>query len=1242
MDTDRELHSDRKHLDAPVEEKEEAEQGSSKGRHKVYRWKEPRAPDGKMAAGIRRLNESEVVGRSKSLRKEGVEFTEDSGQSADREKKSKKSSHRRTAQTRTYGANLDEKQLRVTGSKAQKRFEGSAVTPDRRSGWAEEPVEIIAQEETSPEKSQRKKKLSRRQSARVRSDIVNFNEKQPRVADSEVAKCVGRSTISPARISRRVEEPTERTDSEETSPEKPQREKKLSRRRAMEIRARNAPVGSIESANEKEINGNPVEHKAGRGGSSLHLSSRADTPGLRLQSDGASGNRTDITEELSDQPIAEGRLSRRQAAQIQRTKPHGRLQQSGFKDIGQNPNPDKRKKRRLRSDFKQADVENAAVTDADERELLDENILVKGENGGYGRLIQRPAGRVDAREEPESQAGKKRRRNSRSSMLDKPSLEESEDGWVTAESEVRWAQAGAEISRSPAESDEETYQEHPYPRRKLRETSLRSKSVDISENGVKGQDTADSGKQKKQNRLRHESEPEQDLLEELNDTEIMESGGISHRPGRRKTDPEAISASEAFVSETVDALDSHESGNEGISMPGQISEASSRSKKAYRRLYYESETSEARQMNGQNGSARATTGKKQKRPGLQFDDEASGMVIGAGMRPVKRAAAVTAGTASAAVHGKIAEAEDDSLSVEAVHQTEEAAEGVLHLVSHRNRQKKGAGKSRTRRGRPSGKHLNRSAENSMDESPSGHLHFSAEEAGTGTTGTSHRKKEAEVEQEKKRQILKSWQKKRYKRAYAAAAMEKKQENQLTQTTQMVIVKARKAVKEAIVKRRVFLSVGGVFLVMFIMIAVSLSSCTALLEGGNNTFVSTTYPSDDADIYAVENAYAAMEAALQEQITSMESRNSGYDEYNYQIDEITHNPYHLISYFTAKYGQFTYEQVADELEAIFQAQYGISMVSSTETVTETKTVSVGESLGQVVTSGYCSCSICCGQWAGSPTSSGVYPTASHTIAVDASNPIVPVGTKIVMNGVEYTVEDTGNLSAYGVDFDVYYDSHSEALAHGHQTWEAYLADDNGSQSIEVTTTETVNQLYVTVTGTSLDAVLRSLMDSDEEVRYDLYNYTYGNRRYLFDVDSLPLADGSSYSASAEALSDEKFARMYAEAVKYLGVPYVWGGYSPSGFDCSGFVSYVINNCGNGWNYGRLTAEGLRSICTYVSPSEAQPGDLIFFQGTYNTSGASHVGIYIGDGKMIHCGSPVKISSITTDYYTSHFLSFGRLP
>ena len=406
-------------------------------------------------------------------------------------------------------------------------------------------------------------------------------------------------------------------------------------------------------------------------------------------------------------------------------------------------------------------------------------------------------------------------------------------------------------------------------------------------------------------------------------------------------------------------------------------------------------------------------------------------------------------------------------------------------------------------------------------------------------------------------------------------------------------------------------------------ATSLSSCSALFQGGGTTIIGTTYASTDEEIYAVENAYSALEEALNAQINSMESRHDGYDEYRYQVDEISHNPYHLISYFTVKYGEFTYEQVKDELEEIFREQYGISTQSQRETVTETRTVRVGESLGQVVTSGYCNCSICCGQWSRGPTASGAYPTANHTIAVDASNPFVPMGTKVVMNGVEYVVEDTGNFARYGVQFDVYYGNHASASAHGHQTWEAYIADDNGDREVQVTSTQEVNRLNVTLSNHSLDAVLRNRLNEEEEKRYDLYNTTYGNRNYLFDLNSLPSYGGGGgfgYQIPAEALSDERFARMIREAEKYLGYPYVWGGASPStSFDCSGFVSWVINNCGNGWNVGRQTADGLRSCCARVSPSQAKPGDLIFFQGTYQTSGASHVGIYVGNGMMIHCGN-----------------------
>lgn len=592
----------------------------------------------------------------------------------------------------------------------------------------------------------------------------------------------------------------------------------------------------------------------------------------------------------------------------------------------------------------------------------------------------------------------------------------------------------------------------------------------------------------------------------------------------------------------------------------------------------------------------------------------------------------TATAVSGVVHGKVHEEESENAAVEAVHKSEIVAEQAERSLRHaQDRRKK------------KGRYADRLQKQDISLEQKGRLNFGVSEA-EKDRGTGMGADAVAANAETKQQIRKFWQKKRYKDAYLAAKQGKKVQMEAVRTTETVAVKAKRAVQEIFRRNRMILVILGLFGLLFLLIASSLTSCSALVQGAGTTVISTTYAADDSDIYAVENAYLAMEAALNEQINNMEATHQDYDEYQYQIDEISHNPYHLISYLTVKYGDFTYAQVASELEEIFREQYAIRTESIRETVTETRTVRVGESLGQVVTSGYCNCPICCGQWSGGPTASGAMPTPNHTIAVDANNPFVPMGTKVVMNGVEYVVEDTGAFDRYGVQFDVYYGSHAAASAHGHQTWEAYIADDNGSREVEVTSTREVNRLNVTLSNHSLDAVLRSRMNDEEEERYGYYNRTYGNRDYLFDIATLPsYGGGFGYDIPADALSDAKFANMIHEAEKYLGYPYVWGGASPStSFDCSGFVSWVVNNCGNGWNIGRQTADGLRSCCAQVSPSQAKPGDLIFFQGTYNTSGASHVGIYVGNGMMIHCGSPIQYTSIESAYWQQHFMAFGRLP
>lgn len=534
---------------------------------------------------------------------------------------------------------------------------------------------------------------------------------------------------------------------------------------------------------------------------------------------------------------------------------------------------------------------------------------------------------------------------------------------------------------------------------------------------------------------------------------------------------------------------------------------------------------------------------------------------------------------------------------------------------------------------------------------------------------------------------------------------------------------------------------------FLLIVAPFQSCSVITGGVLTTVTATSWPADDIQITRADAYYTKLEAQLQKKINTVESRHPGCEEYHYNLSEIGHDPTMLISYLCAKYQDFTFNQVKSELETIFNLQYHLSEEIRTETRVTTRTVQVGDYIGQVVTSAYCSCPICCGIWSGGPTASGVYPRANHTIAVDANNPRLPMGTEIIMNGTLYKVEDTGNFARYGVDFDVYYDSHQAALNHGHQTWDAYYAGGNGD-SITITEEESVDICYVTLTASDFESVLLNRLNAEQREMYDIYQITKGNRIMfgspvdlnwhngilygygyqcsgdmviensqmevlvpsgtpvlsVMDGQVVRIASGvitlknekgytvkiggctniavpvgtevtkgqpiaqigsagkmtlsfsyrnnsfnpyfylnvGSILDSVEVEATGKAAQLIAKAEQYLGTPYVWGGYSPSGFDCSGFVSYVVNNCGAGFSFGRLTAESWRQQCSIISASQMRPGDLIFFQGTYNTSGASHVGIYLGDGKMIHCGNPVKISSINTAYWQQHFYCYGRIP
>ena len=176
----------------------------------------------------------------------------------------------------------------------------------------------------------------------------------------------------------------------------------------------------------------------------------------------------------------------------------------------------------------------------------------------------------------------------------------------------------------------------------------------------------------------------------------------------------------------------------------------------------------------------------------------------------------------------------------------------------------------------------------------------------------------------------------------------------------------------------------------------------------------------------------------------------------------------------------------------------------------------------------------------------------------------------------------------------------------------------------------------------------ILSEDQLSAYSVYMANQGNRPDLFPIGQYPNAsqrqDYMDYDVPPEALEDEVFSAMLTEAEKYLGMPYVWGGSSPStSFDCSGFVSWVINH--SGWDVGRLGAKALCNLCTPVSPANARPGDLVFFINTYDApdpNAPTHCGIYVGENMMIHCGNPISYADLTSNYWQNHFYCYGRLP
>ena len=489
--------------------------------------------------------------------------------------------------------------------------------------------------------------------------------------------------------------------------------------------------------------------------------------------------------------------------------------------------------------------------------------------------------------------------------------------------------------------------------------------------------------------------------------------------------------------------------------------------------------------------------------------------------PVKKAGRAASATVHGYVHGKLYEVEHENVGTESAHRSELVAEAALRSTSRYVK-----------------KQIREHPAKAVQKAESRHIKATADYQYRATV-------EAHPEMQKGGAVSRYIQKQKIKRQYAKQAREAAK--QTAKAAEKTVVTTEKLVARAVafIKRH---PVGVLlFLACFLLLVLMQSCMSSVVTIGNGVvgaIGASTYAAEDADLRGAEAAYCGLEDELQDYLDSYESTHD-YDEYHFELDDIEHDPYVLLSIISAMHeGAWTVDEVQGTLQMLFEKQYIL-----TETVVTERR----------------------------------YYLETDTWTDEEGN----------------THTDT---------YRVYYDYY-----------------------ICTVTLENFNLSHLPI----------YIMGEDQLSRYALYMAALGNRPDLFPSSPYVAkytADPVEHEIPEAYLADETFAAILEEAEKYIGYPYVWGGYKPStSFDCSGFVSYVYNQCG--WDFGRLGAQGLYNISRRTS--SPRPGDLVFFTGTYDTPGVSHVGIYVGDGWMLHCGDPIGYANLNTSYWQSHFYAYGRL-
>ena len=635
--------------------------------------------------------------------------------------------------------------------------------------------------------------------------------------------------------------------------------------------------------------------------------------------------------------------------------------------------------------------------------------------------------------------------------------------------------------------------------------------------------------------------------------------------------------------------------------------------------------------------------------------------------PVKKMAGRTGSEFTNFAHGKVAEVEKENSGVEGAHKTEQKAEDTYRFVKrhYKNKEQRQRKKVAKLEKKQFKKEVSFRYQKFLEENPE------------------------MQEKTLKKQLQKRMQKQRIKREYAKA----RRAGQAAKNTKEAAVKSAnftttvaKKLQEIAAKHASLLATVAAFGVLLIMIMTSISSCGAMFPEGMSTTLAGSYMSVPAEIDAADLAFSELEMELQKEIDSIETDYPDYDEYRYNLDAIGHDPFALISYLSAVHTEFTAADVQGEIESLFDEMYELTLNPTTETrtrtVTKTGTRTVTNADGTTSTETYTYEEeeeytvtilevtltakdlnvVAAGHMDSEQKEIYALYNETHGLTQQFYTPLNLYWYNYVSSYYGYRINPvTGAEQLHrGVDIAVPTGTTVLAAMDGTVTTAAYdsyygnyvvIEDSNGyctkyahMDTLSVSAGQTVKH------GDSIGTTGNTGSSTGSHLHIEcLYNGEYYNPLFYFEAGEGTLygetpasGSGGGNAIPPDSYDDAAVQALMEEAAKYLGYPYVWGGSSPStSFDCSGFVCWVFTNSGV-HNLPRTTAQGIYDQCTPVSAADAKAGDIIFFTGTYNSAGpVSHVGIYCGNGTMIHCGDPIKYASINTSYWQSHFYAFGRL-